>query len=61
MRTTKGDIDESLLEKTSGSVDNENEHTTWTEYRLDGEIVRRDVHVTLKKQATFADAQAANF
>jgi hypothetical protein len=47
--TTKGEMDESLLERTEGVVDNENEHTTWVEYRFDGEVVRRDVHVALKQ------------
>ena len=47
--TTKGEMDDSLLEKKEGSVDNENEFTTWTEYWLDGELVHRSVHVTLKK------------
>ena len=46
--TTKGDMDDSLLEKQEGSVDNENEYTTWTEYWLDGELVHRSAHVTLK-------------
>ncbi len=47
--TTKGDMDESLLEKREGIVDTENEFTTWTEYWLDGELVHRSAHVTLKK------------
>jgi hypothetical protein len=47
--TTKGDMDESLLEHKTGKVDNEDEHTTWDEYYLDGELVHRSVHVTLKK------------
>ena len=47
--TTKGDMDDSLLEKKEGSIDNENEYTTWVEYWLDGELVHRSVHVTLKK------------
>ena len=47
--TTKGDMDESLLEKKEGSIDNDNEYTTWVEYWLDGELVHRSVHVTLKK------------
>ena len=34
--TTKGLMDESLLEKKTGSVDNENEYTTWVEYCLLG-------------------------
>lgn len=51
INTTKGDMDESLLEKREGSVENDNETTHWTEYWLDGELVHRSVHVTLKPQA----------
>ncbi len=47
--TTKGDMDDSLLEKREGSVDNDNEFTTWVEYWLSGELVHRSAHVTLKK------------
>ena len=47
--TTKGEMDEALLEKKEGVVDNENEFTTWVEYWLDGELVHRSAHVTLKK------------
>ena len=47
--TTKGEMDDSLLEKKEGVVDDENEYTTWVEYWLDDEIVHRSVHVTLKK------------
>ena len=55
--TTKGDMDDSLLEKRDGSLDNEIEYTTWTEYWLDGELVHRSVHVTLKTSpALFAEA-----
>lgn len=59
--TTKGEIDESLLEKREGSVDDENEYTTWVEYWLDGELVHRSAHVTLKKMPTFAGGEAASF
>ena len=59
--TTKGDMDDSLLEHRSGEVDNDNEFTTWTEYWLDGELVHRSVHVTLKKSPTFASAEIASF
>ena len=59
--TTKGEMDTSLLEHRSGEVDNENEFTTWTEYWLDGELVHRSVHVTLKKMPIFAGAEAASF
>jgi len=58
--TTKGDMDESLLEKREGSVDNDNELTTWVEYWLDGELVHRSVHVTLKKVPSFAGAELAS-
>ena len=53
--TTKGDMDEALLQKREGELDNDNEYTTWVEYWLDGELVHRSVHVRLKKPATFAD------
>jgi hypothetical protein len=46
--TTKGDMDDSLLEKKEGSVDNNIESTNWVEYWLDGELVHRSAHVTLK-------------
>jgi len=59
--TTKGEMDDSLLEHRSGTVDDENEFTTWTEYWLDGELVHRSAHVTLKKMPTFAGAEAAIF
>ena len=47
--TTKGDMDDSLLEKREGTVDNDNELTNWVEYWLEGELVHRSAHVTLKK------------
>jgi hypothetical protein len=42
-------MDESLLEKKTGEIDNEDEHTTWTEFYLGGELVHRSAHVTLKR------------
>ena len=47
--TTKGEMDVVLLEKRTGELDNEDEHTTWVEYYLTGELVHRSAHVTLKK------------
>ena len=58
--TTKGEMDDSLLEKREGTVDNENELTTWVEYWLDGELVHRSAHVTLKKMPTFVGVEAAS-
>lgn len=46
--TTKGLMDESLLEKREGEVNDEREHTTWVEYWLDGELVHRSAHIRLK-------------
>ena len=53
-------MDESLLEKKEGSIDNDTELTTWTEYWLNGELVHRSVHVTLKT-SPFTDLVAAAF
>lgn len=52
--TTLGDMDEALLDKREGVVDNDNERTTWVEYRLPGqnEIIHRSVHVQLKRSVT---------
>ena len=58
--TTKGDMDESLLLKQTGVVDDDVEHTTWVEYWLDGELVHRSAHVTLKKHIEVA-SKAASF
>lgn len=58
--TTKGDMDEALLEKKEGSVDNDNEYTTWVEYWLAGELVHRSAHVQLKKSVELA-VEAASF
>lgn len=61
--TTLGDMDDSLLEKREGVVDNDNEHTTWVEYRLKGQpdspAIHRSVHVTLKKNVSlFSEVQS---
>jgi hypothetical protein len=52
--TTKGEMDDSLLEKREGSLDNDTETTSWVEYWLDGEMVHRSVHMALKR-SVFAD------
>ena len=52
--TTKGDMDEALLEKRVGSVENDTEATSWVEYWLDGELVHRSVNMVLKR-GVFAD------
>ena len=59
--TTKGEMDDSQLEKREGTVDNENELTTWVEYWLEGELVHRSAHVTLKRMPSFAGGETAIF
>jgi len=54
-------MDDSLLEHRSGEVNNDNESTVWTEYWLDGELVHRSAHITLKKMPGFAGAEVATF
>ena len=57
--TTKGDMDDSLLEKREGTVDNDKETTTWVEYWLDEELVHRSAHVRLKKTVTLTSSVAS--
>ena len=47
--TTKGEMDEALLEKREGEIDNDTEHTTWVEYWQESELVHRSAHVRLKR------------
>ena len=57
IETTKGMMDDSQLEKREGSLDNDVEFTTWVEYWLEGELVHRSVHVSLKTSPPlFAEA-----
>jgi hypothetical protein len=52
VNTTKGEMDVSLLEKREGTTDTDNETTNWVEYWLEGELVHRSVHMTLKRNVT---------
>ena len=61
VNTTKGEMDESLLEKREGNVNNSHEYTSWVEYWYEGELVHRSVHVELKKSPNFAGAETASF
>lgn len=54
VNTTKGEMDDSLLEKREGSLENDTETMSWVEYWLDGELVHRSVHMALKR-SVFAD------
>ena len=59
--TTKGDMDDALLRRQDGELENEDEHTTWTEYYLGDELVHRSAHVRLKRMPAFAGAEIATF
>lgn len=59
IRTTRGPVDESALARTVGFEDRPGEFVVWVEWRLDGELVRRDAHVILKEASVVADAIAA--
>lgn len=58
--TTKGPMDDSLLEKREGLLDNDNERTTWVEYWMGEELVHRSAHVALKQTLTHLAAEAAS-
>jgi len=49
-------MDDSLLDKREGSLDNSNESTQWVEYWHEGELVHRSVNMVLKK-GTFAQGE----
>lgn len=58
-------LDEELLIKKEGVVDNDIEFTTWVEYRLASDpaaerAIHRSAHVTLKKPVTFAEGIAGD-
>jgi len=59
VNTIHGEMDDSLLVKKEGSIDNDIEFTTWTEYWLDDELVHRSAHVTLKT-SPFTALEAAS-
>ena len=58
--TTKGEMAEELLEKKTGTIDNENETINWVEYWLEGELVHRSAHVQLKR-AVVSFGETAEF
>lgn len=60
INTTKGLVDVNALARTVGFEDRPPEFVVWVEWRLDGELVRRDAHVILKEPTVIADALAAH-
>ena len=49
-------VDSSLLTPFRTETDNENEHVVSVGWLLNGVVVQNDVHMTLKKAATFAES-----
>lgn len=60
IRTTHGPIDESQLARTVGFEDRPTEFVVWVEWRLAGELVRRDAHLILKEATATAEALVAS-
>lgn len=58
--TTKGEMDDALLEKKEGIIDNDNETTRWVEYWHEGELVHRSVDMTLKRISVTGEPVAAS-
>ena len=58
--TTRGYMDESLLEKKTGDFEDDNEKSSWVEYWLDGKLVHRSASVHLKK-GILMDGQTGAF
>jgi hypothetical protein len=56
INTTHGPKDESDLGRTLGFEERPSEFVVWIEYRLSGELVRRDAHVIMKEPSVIADA-----
>jgi len=55
INTTIGEIDESLLQKEEGVIDDDKEYTTWIQYWFDGKIVYRSLQTRFKKTVVFND------
>ena len=56
--TTQGEIEESLLDKTEGGHENDDEILTWQEWHLNGELVKREAQIHMKK-AIFSNGELA--
>lgn len=57
--TIHGEMDEAVLEKREGSLDDANETTNWVEYWFNDELVHRSVNMVLKPAA--AESVAMSF
>lgn len=60
IETSKGPMDEAVLERREGTNNTETETTSWVEYWHNGELVKRSA-TTAMKTAAFSEAVAQNF
>ena len=61
IHTTHGLREEATLARTVGFEDRPTEFVIWVEWRLEGELVRRDAHVVLKQPSVTTNAIAGGF
>jgi len=61
INTIHGPLEETSLARTVGFEDRPTEFVVWVEWKLEGELVRRDAHVILKQPSATADALVGNF
>lgn len=59
INTTIGDMDDALLEKREGIIDNDNEYTTWIQYWFEGKVVYRSLQTQFKKTVVFTNGIAS--
>lgn len=59
IKTIMGEMDESVLVKTQGGYETEDEIQTWQEWHYNGELVKRDVQLHLKHGLTGLPEAAA--
>lgn len=59
VNTIYGEMDDSLLEKREGVDEHDNDRVEWVEYWLNGELVHRSAHVTIKRGPDMFAAQGS--
>lgn len=60
INTIYGEMDESALERVDQRMENDNEIVEAVEYWLNGELVHRSVHLTLKRNVS-SQGETATF
>lgn len=57
IETTKGQMDEALLEKRTGIDEDDRARIEWVEYWLEGEMVHRSASIAIKKGVVYPFSQ----